>query len=375
MFETLTHLQLQQYWWVIVSVLGAALVSLLFVQGGQTLFNVIAKNEDEKTLIINSIGRKWEFTFTTLVTFGGAMFAAFPLFYATSFGGAYYAWMAILFCFVIQAVAFEYRRKKGNFLGKRTFEVFLFVNGSLGVFLLGLAVASFFTGSEFTVNEYNQSVWQNKLLGLELLFNINNIALGLSLFFLARVLGAQYLINNINDVLIRQRSRKQVYINSILFLIPFLFFLISILLTQGFAYGNDGVVYLEKYKYLHNFIQMPLVLGICIVGVLLVLYGMGISVFKNSIKGIWFSGIGAFLTVFALLLVAGLNNTAFYPSMSDLQSSLTISNSSSSHYTLTAMSYVSLFVPFVIAYIFFAWRAVDKNKISHEEIKKDEHIY
>ena len=375
MFETLTLLQLQQYWWIIVSILGATLVSLLFVQGGQTLFNIIAKNEDEKTLIINSIVRKWEFTFTTLVTFGGAMFAAFPLFYATSFGGAYYAWMAILFCFVIQAVSFEYRRKRGNFLGKRTYEIFLFINGSLGVFLLGVAVASFFTGSEFYVNEYNRSMWQNKLLGLELLFNINNIALGLSLFFLARVLGAQYLINNINDVLIRQRSRKQVYINSIMFLIPFLFFLVRILLAQGFAYGNDGVVFLEKYKYLHNFIEMPLVLGIFLLGVLLVLYGMGISVFKNSQKGIWYSGFGTFLTVFALFLVAGLNNTAFYPSVYNLQSSLTIRNSSSSHYTLSAMSYVSLLVPFVIAYIFFAWRTIDKIKISHEEIKKDEHIY
>jgi len=375
MFDTLTYFQLQQYWWVIVSILGAALVFLLFVQGGQTFLNVIAKNEDEKTLIVNSIGSKWEFTFTTLVTFGGAMFAAFPLFYATSFGGAYYAWMAILFCFVIQAVSFEFRRKKGNFIGKKTYDAFLLINGSFGVFLLGVAVASFFTGSEFYVNEYHHSIWQNKLLGLELLFNISNIALGLSVFFLARVLGAQYFINNINDELIRQRSRKQVYINSVLFLIFFLFFFIKLLLSEGFAYSDNGVVFIEKFKYLHNLLQMPLVLAICLSGVVLVLYGIGITIFINSLKGIWFSGFGTFFTVFALLLIAGLNNTAFYPSTFDLQSSLTIRNSSSSHYTLTAMSYVSLFVPFVIAYIVVAWRAIDKNKISHDEIKKDGHIY
>ncbi len=375
MFNLLTHSQLQNYWWVIISVLGATLVSLLFVQGGQTFFYIIAKNEDERTLLVNSVGRKWEFTFTTLVTFGGAMFAAFPLFYATSFGGAYYAWMAILFCFVIQAVSFEYRRKKGNFLSKKTYETFLFINGSLGVFLLGVAVASFFTGSEFYVNEFKHSIWQNKLLGLELLFNISNIALGLAVFFLARVLGAQYFINNIKNELIRQRSKKQVLINSVLFLITFLFFFVKLLFSDGFAYSESGVVFIESYKYLHNLIQMPIVLVICLLGVLLVLYGIGITIFKNSLKGIWFSGFGTFFTVFALLLIAGLNNTAFYPSTFDLQSSLTIRNSSSSHYTLTAMSYVSLFVPFVIAYIVVAWRSIDKNKISHEEIKNDGQIY
>ena len=375
MFESLTLFQLQQYWWVIVSILGSALVFLLFVQGGQTFLNVIAKNEFEKTLIVNSIGRKWEFTFTTLVTFGGAMFAAFPLFYATSFGGAYYAWIAILFCFVIQAVSFEYRRKKGNFLGKRTYETFLFINGSLGVFLLGVAIGSFFTGSEFFVNEYYHSIWKNNLLGLELLLNISNIALGLTVFFLARVLGAQYLINNIDDELIRQRSRKQVRINSIFFLITFLFFFIKLLFSDGFAYNEEGVVFIEKFKYLHNLLKMPLVIIFCLSGVALVLYGIGITAFKNSFSGIWFSGLGTFLTVFSLFMLAGFNNTAFYPSVYDLQSSLTIRNSSSSHYTLTAMSYVSLFVPFVIAYIFIAWRALDKNKITHDEIKKDGHIY
>lgn len=375
MFETLTHLQLQQYWWIIVSILGAALVFLLFVQGGQTLFNVLAKNEDERTLIVNSVGRKWEFTFTTLVTFGGAMFAAFPLFYSTSFGGAYYAWMAILFCFVIQAVSFEYRKKKGNFLGKKTYETFLLINGTLGTFLLGVAVASFFTGSEFLVNDYYRSTWQNPLYGLELLFNIDNIALGLAVMFLARITGAQYIINNVNDLLIRERSRKQVLINTVLFLIPFLFFVVRLLLADGFAYNENGDVYMEPYKYLKNFIQMPVVLALFLVGVLLVLYSIYISIYKGSIKGIWFSGAGTFATVFALLLVAGLNNTSFYPSVSDLQSSLTIVNSSSSHYTLSAMSYVSLFVPVVIVYIYFAWRAIDKTKISHDEIKKDSHTY
>lgn len=375
MFELLTHSQLQNYWWIIVSILGSALVFLLFVQGGQTFLNVIAKNENEKTLLVNSLGRKWEFTFTTLVTFGGAMFAAFPLFYATSFGGAYYAWMAILFCFVIQAVSFEYRRKKGNFLGKGTYEFFLLINGSLGVFLLGVAVASFFTGSEFSVNMYNHSSWQNPLYGLELLLNIRNIALGLAVFFLARVLGAQYLINNINDELIRQRSRKQVYLNSLFFLVTFLYFVISLMLSDGFAYNESGVVFTEKYKYFNNLLQMPLVMALLLAGVLLVLWGIFISAFKRSNKGIWFSGAGTFLAVFSLFMLAGFNHTSYYPSVYDLQSSLTIRNSSSSHYTLTAMSYVSMFVPVVIIYIIIAWRAIDRKKISHDEIKKDTHTY
>ena len=375
MFDAFTYFQLQQYWWIIISVLGGILVSLLFVQGGQTFLSVIAKNEEEKTLLVNAIGSKWEFTFTTLVTFGGALFAAFPLFYATSFGGAYYAWMAILLCFVIQAVSFEFRRKKGNFLGKKTYETFLFINGSLGVCLLGIAVASFFTGSEFYINEFKQAAWHNKLLGLELLFNINNIALGLAVVFLARVLGAQYFINSINNDLILQRARKQVTINSVLFLITFLFFLVRILLSFGFTYSENGIVFIESYKYFHNFLQMPLVLIIFLCGVLLVLFGIGITIFKKSRKGIWFSGFGTFFTVFALLLITGLNNTAFYPSVFDMQSSLTIKNSSSSHYTLTAMSYVSLFIPFVIAYIFMAWRALDKNKISNDEMKNNGHIY
>ncbi|OPZ99626.1 MAG: Cytochrome bd-I ubiquinol oxidase subunit 2 [Bacteroidetes bacterium ADurb.Bin408] len=366
---------MQNYWWIIVSILGSSLVFLLFVQGGQTFLNIIAKNEDEKTLLVNSIGRKWEFTFTTLVTFGGAMFAAFPLFYATSFGGAYYAWMAILFCFVIQAVSFEYRRKKGNFLGKGTYEFFLLLNGSLGVFLLGVAVASFFTGSEFSVNMYNHSSWQNPLFGLELLFNIRNIALGLAVFFLARVLGAQYLINNIDDELIRQRSRKQVYLNCSLFLVPFLYFIVTLMLSDGYAYDGSGNVFIEKYKYLHNLLQMPLVLVLFLAGVLLVLWGVYISAFKSNNKGIWFSGTGTFLTVFSLFMLAGFNNTAYYPSLYDMQSSLTIRNSSSSSYTLSAMSYVSLFVPVVIGYIIIAWRAIDRKKITHEEIKKDTHTY
>ncbi|MFO7998731.1 MAG: cytochrome d ubiquinol oxidase subunit II [Bacteroidales bacterium] len=378
MFETMTHLQLQQYWWLIMSVIASGLVFLLFVQGGQTLIDTLGKTEAERTMVINSLGRKWEFTFTTLVLFAAGMFASFPLFYATSFGGAYYAWKIFLICFVLQAVAFEFRRKKGNLLGQKTYEAFLYINGFLGVFILGAAVATFFTGSDFYRSEYNLSYWQTSSYGLEILLNPQNLGLGLAILFLARVLGAQYLMNNINVEVIRQRARKQVLLNALPFLIFFLYFVVKVLLMDGYAYDPDTLlVFMEPNKYLNNFLQMPLSLLFFLAGVALVLYGIGISWFKHSVSGIWFSGPGTFFTVLALFFVLGYNNTCFYPSSHDLQSSLTIRNASSSHYTLTAMSYISLFVPVVLAYIFYAWKSIDRSKIDEEDMKEggEHHVY
>lgn len=376
MFETLSLLSLQQYWWVIVSILGALLVFLMFVQGGQTFLYTLPQTPEEKQLLINSIGHKWEFTFTTLVTFGGALFAAFPLFYATSFGGAYWVWLIILFCFIIQAVSFEFRSKPKNFLGTKTFDFFLFLNGSLGVILIGIAVSTFFTGSLFSINDYNLSKWQHPLRGLEAAFNLTNIALGFSVFFLARTLGLLYFINNINNENIYYRAKKKLLPNSLVFLVFFLFFLVSILLMNGFAYdAQTKLVSLVANKYFHNFLDMPILLSLFIIGVVLVLSGILITLFKYSKKGIWFSGIGTIFVVFSLLLITGLNYTACYPSVYDLQSSLTIENSSSSKYTLTVMSYVSLLIPFVIVYIWVAWRAMDKKKLDLEDMKKEDHLY
>jgi len=376
MFESLSHLVLQQYWWLIISLLGAILVFLLFVQGGQTLIYTLGKTEMERRLLVNSLGRKWEFTFTTLVTFGGAFFASFPLFYSTSFGGAYWVWMLILFAFIIQAVSYEYRSKPNNFLGAKTFEVFLFINGALGTILLGISVATFFTGSEFSVNEMNFSKWEGAARGLELALNPHNLSLGLAVFFLARVLAILYFMNNVDEDNIISRTKKQLIYNSIPFVIFFLTFVIWLMFIDGFAYDpiSKKVSY-ESYKYLHNFLQMPLVLIVFLIGVVLVLFGIGKSIFKTSTNGIWFSGVGTVLTVLALFLLAGFNNTAFYPSTFDLQSSLTIENASSSKYTLKAMSYVSLMVPFVIAYIWYAWKAINNKKIDAEEMNEDIHIY
>ena len=376
MFETLTYLQLQQYWWAIASLLGGLLVFLLFVQGGQTIVGSVAKTSDERNLVMNSLGHKWEFTFTTLVTFGGAMFAAFPLFYSTSFGGAYWVWMIILFCFIIQAVSYEFRRKPGNFLGTKTFDFFLFINGSLGVILLGAAVATFFTGSEFSVSDYHLSTWENPLRGLEATFNPDNVALGLAVFFLARVLGSLYLINNIDNENILQRNFKLIKINALLFLVFFLYFAFRLLTMDGFAYdAQTKMVSMQSLKYLNNFLEMPVVLIIFLTGVVSVLSGIAVTVFRKNRKGIWYAGAGTILTVFALLLNAGYNNTCFYPSTHDLQSSLTIQNSSSSLYTLTAMSYVSLMIPVVLIYIFIVWKAMDRKRISTAEVNEDDHAY
>ncbi|MBU8892068.1 MAG: cytochrome d ubiquinol oxidase subunit II [Bacteroidales bacterium] len=376
MFESLSHLVLQQYWWIIISLLGSILVFLLFVQGGQTLIYTLGKTDIERRLIVNSLGRKWEFTFSTLVTFGGAFFASFPLFYSTSFGGAYWVWMLILFAFIIQAVSYEFRSKPNNFLGAKTYEVFLFINGMAGTILLGIVVATFFTGSEFSVNEMNFSKWEGAARGLELLLNPHNLSLGLAIFFLARVLAILYFMNNIDDENIFKRSKKQLIYNAIPFLVFFLVFVIWLMFINGFAYNpvSKNVSY-ESYKYLHNFLQMPLVLIIFVVGVVLVLLGIGKSIFTICTKGIWVAGAGTILTVLALFLLAGFNNTAFYPSTFDLQSSLTIENASSSKYTLKVMAYVSLMVPFVIAYIWYTWRAMNNKKIDAKEMEEDIHIY
>ncbi len=385
MFEQLSHLALQQYWWVIISLLGSFLVFLFFVQGGQTLIYRLGHNETERTMIVNALGRKWEFTFTTLVTFGGAFFASFPLFYSTSFGGAYWVWMLILLAFVIQAIAYEFRTKPKNFFGQKTFETFLFINGAFGTILIGTAVATFFTGSLFSVNEMNFSRWESPFHGLELAFDFSryqtfiNLSLGLSVFFLARILGLFYLVNSVDHEVVKRRAHLLFPRNAVPFLVFFLFFLVNILIADGFAYDPDtGFVQMESYKYLRNLLQMPLVLLLLLAGLILVLYSFyktWTAFEKFHPKAIWIAGSGTILVVFSLLLNTGFNHTAFYPSVFDLQSSLTIENASSSKYTLTAMSYVSLLVPFVMAYIWYAWRAIDKKKITAQEMEGDGHKY
>lgn len=376
MFENLSYIALQQYWWMIVSLLGALLVFLTFVQGGQTLIYTVGKSEGERNLLINTLGRKWEFTFTTLVTFGGAFFASFPLFYSTSFGGAYWVWMIILFFFIIQAVSYEFRKKPANFLGSRTYETFLLLNGAFGTILLGTAVGTFFNGAMFSLNEMNQVNWETPYRGLEAVLTFHNVALGLSVFFLSRVLGALYFINSVGDEAVEERSRKQVLYNTIPFLVFFLYFLIRLLLKEGFAYDPEsGNVFMEKYKYFNNLTSMPAVAVLLLAGVVSVLWGIGISLFAKSGKGIWFAGAGTVLVVWSLFLLAGFNHTAFYPSVHDLQSSLTIEKASSSQFTLVAMSYVSLFVPFVVAYIWWFWKAMNDKKITADEVEGDSHAY
>ena len=350
-----TYIFLQHYWWFIVSLLGAILVFLLFVQGGNSLIFCLGKTEEQRKMIINSTGRKWEFTFTTLVTFGGAFFASFPLFYSTSFGGAYWLWMIILFTFVLQAVSYEFQSKAGNLLGKTTYRAFLVMNGVVGPVLLGGAVATFFTGSEFYINKGNIadtvmpviSSWANAGHGLDALLNPWNVVLGLAVFFLARILGALYFINNIGDADLVKRCRRALWGNTGLFLVFFLAFVIRTLLAEGYAVNPEtGEVFMEPYKYLTNFIEMPVVLLVFFIGVLAVLWGIVRTVWKPSFdKGIWFAGAGTVLTVLALLLVAGYNNTAYYPSTADLQSSLTLANSCSSQFTLRVMAWFLLCLP------------------------------
>mgnify|MGYP000838945159 FL=1 len=376
-----TYIFLQQYWWFVVSLLGAILVFLLFVQGGNSLIFCLGKTEEQRKMIINSTGRKWEFTFTTLVTFGGAFFASFPLFYSTSFGGAYWLWMIILFTFVLQAVSYEFQSKAGNLLGKKAYRVFLVLNGVVGPVLLGGAVATFFTGSAFYINKGHIadpmmpviSSWANAGHGLDALLNPWNVVLGLAVFFLARILGSLYFINNISDADLVKRCRRALWGNTGLFLIFFLSFVIRTLLAEGYAVNpENGEIFMEPYKYLTNFIEMPVVLVVFLIGVLAVLWGIIRTLWKPAFdKGIWFAGAGTVLTVLALLLVAGYNNTAYYPSTADLQSSLTLANSCSSQFTLRVMAYVSILVPFVLAYIFYAWRSIDRKKIDAKEMQDE----
>ena len=374
MFETLSLLTLQQYWWLIISLLGALFVFLTFVQGGETLLFTIAKNEEERTLLINTLGRKWEITFTTLVTFGGAFFASFPLFYATSFGGAYWVWFAILISFVIQAVSFEFRKKPANLLGARTYEIFLFLNGLLGPLLVGVAVGTFFNGAMFSLDDMKHVTWGTPFRGLEAVLDFHNVALGLSVFFLSRVLGLLYFMNSIHNETIYQRSKKHLLYNTIPFLVFFLYFLIALIFKDGIAYqSGTGKIVVEPFKYLHNLIALPINTLMLLTGVAGVLWGIISSFLKGGTNGIWFAGGGTILTVWALFILAGLNNTSFYPSVLDLQSSLTIENASSTHFTLTAMSYVSLFVPFVIWYIWYAWKAMNNKQITTEELESEHH--
>jgi cytochrome d ubiquinol oxidase subunit II len=380
-----TYSILQHYWWFIISLLGGLLAFLLFIQGGQSMLFSLSKTEDEKRLLVNVLGRKWEFTFTTLVTFGGAFFASFPLFYSTSFGGAYWVWMAILFCFIIQAVSYEFQSKPGNTYGKTTYRSFLLINGYLGTFLLGAAIATFFTGSDFTVNKGNIaqqlapaiSQWGNGWHGLEALLNPRNWALGLTVLFLARTNALLFFINRLNNKTLEERSYKYLFYNAIPFVVFFLTFVIWTLIDKGYAVDPEtGVVSLVQYKYFFNLIEMPVLLILFLLGVVAVLAGIiGSMLSKSFRKGIWLSGAGTVITVCTLLLVAGYNNTAYYPSSTDLQSSLTIFNSSSSEFTLTVMSYVSILIPFVLAYIFYAWRSLEKKRTDIEDINSDHHAY
>jgi cytochrome d ubiquinol oxidase subunit II len=376
MTTMISYVFLQHYWWMIISLLAGLLVFLMFVQGGQSMIFSLPGNETQKKMIVNAMGRKWEFTFTTLVTFGGAFFASFPLFYATSFGGAYWVWIAILFSFLIQAVAYEYRSKPANVFGQKTFDIFLLLNGALGPFLIGTAVATFFTGSNFSLDYMNSVKWGTGWHGLEALLDARNIALGLAVLFLARTNGLLYILNTVDDNDLSARSVKRLVLNAVCFLVFFLFFLITLMLSAGLTFtgGTPGIV-VEHYKYLHNFLHMPAVFIIFLAGVIAVLAGIGITIFKGSRKGIWYTGAGTIVTVFALFLVAGFNNSTFYPSVSNFGSSLTIYNASSSYFTLKTMMYVSFIIPFVAAYIWYAWKEINKKKITSEEMNEIDHLY
>ena len=380
----MTYDFLQHYWWFIISLLGGLLVFLLFVQGANSMIFQLGKTEEERRMLINSTGRKWEFTFTTLVTFGGAFFASFPLFYSTSFGGAYWVWVLILFTFIIQAISYEFQNKAGNLFGVRTFQTGLIINGILGPLLLGGAVATFFTGSNFIVEKGNItdfmqpviSHWANGSRGLDVLLNPWVVIFGISVVFLARILGTLYINNNVDDDIIRGRVRKQLLVNTVLFLLFFLPFLIVTLVGEGYAVNEAGVIVMEPMKYLNNLLAMWPLAIILLVGVVLLLFGIVKTVLKPEyVRGIWPAGIGVVLVVLVLFLIAGWNNTAYYPSTADLQSSLTLQNSSSSEFTLKAMFYVSFLVPFVLAYIVYAWRAIDKKAIDRKEIAEDDHAY
>ena len=380
----MTYDFLQHYWWFIISLLGALLVFLLFVQGANSMIFQLGKTPEERRLLVNSTGRKWEFTFTTLVTFGGAFFASFPLFYSTSFGSAYWVWLLILFTFIIQVVSYEFQNKAGNLFGVRTFQVCLVINGILGPLLLGGAVATFFTGSNFIVEKGNItdamqpviSHWANGSRGLDVLLNPWVVVFGVSVVFLARILGTLYINNNVDDDIVRGRIRRQLFVNTVLFLFFFLPFLAVVLLGDGYAVNEAGVIVMEPMKYLNNLLTMWPLAVVLLAGVVLLLFGIVRTVLKpDYVRGIWPAGIGVVLVVLVLFLIAGWNNTAYYPSTADLQSSLTIQNSSSSEFTLKTMFYVSFLVPFVLAYIVYAWRTIDRKAIDRKEIAEDDHAY
>jgi len=381
----MTYEFLQHYWCFVVSLLGALLVFLLFVQGANSVARSLGYTEEGRRLVYNSTGRKWEFTFTTLVTFGGAFFASFPLFYSTSFGGAYWLWMIILFTFVLQAVSYEFQNKIGNFLGPKTFQFFLTLNGIIGPLLLGGAVATFFEGSNFIIEKNNMidveamtpiiSRWANASHGLDALLNPWVLVFGFAVVFLARVLGILYVMNNVDDEDIRSRGSVRLIGAAVPFVILFVAYLVHLLLKDGYAYNAEGVIYMEPFKYLNNLLTMWYLLVILLIGVVLVLFGIGKTVLsKDYVSGIWPAGIGTVLTVLALLLTSAWNNTAYYPSTADLQSSLTLANSCSSEFTLRTMFYVSFLVPIVLAYIVYCWYKIDAKKLNKEEIKTD-HAY
>lgn len=379
----MTYEFLQHYWWLLIAVLGGLLVFLMFVQGANSMIFQLGKTDIERRLVVNSTGRKWEFTFTTLVTFGGAFFASFPLFYSTSFGSAYWVWVIILFSFIIQAVSYEFQNKAGNLLGVKTFQTCLIINGIVGPLLIGGAVATFFTGSNFIVEKANIanempaviSQWANASRGLDVLLNPWVVIFGLAVVFLARILGTLYINNNVNDDAIRSRVRPQLIINTVLFLVFFLTFFVRTLISDGYAVAASGEIVMEPMKYLNNLLDMWYLIVVLLVGVLLLLFGIVRSILqKDYIKGIWPAGIGVVLVVIVLFLIVGYNNTAYYPSTADLQSSLTLQNSCSSQFTLTAMFYASLIIPFVLAYIFYAWRSIDSKEIDSKEIS-DDHAY
>ena len=378
MIGSLDITTLQQLWWLLCSVVGSLFLFLTFVQGGQSLLWQVARTEEEKALVVNSLGRKWELTFTTLVLFGGALFAAFPKFYATSFGGAYWVWILILFTFILQAVSYEYRSKPGNLLGARTYELFMFINGSVGILLIGAAVGTFFTGSNFVLSQFNLVTWTHPLRGLEAAFSLFNLSLGLFLVFNARTLGAMYLVNNIDFSInpeLEARLRKGTMTNFICSLPFLLYVLVSLLLMKGFGFDDQGVVSLVTRKYLGNLLANPWILGLLLVGLVLVIVGVLNTARTEKTNGIWFGGLGTVLVGLAVFFTAGYNNTAFYPSKADLQSSLTIFNASSSHYTLTAMTYVAMTIPFVLAYIAYVWHAMDKGKLTPDEVARDNSAY
>lgn len=367
----MTYSFLQQYWWFIISLLGALLVFLLFVQGANSLVYSLGRTEEGQCKVIESTGRKWEITFTTLVTFGGAFFASFPLFYSTSFGGAYWLWMIILFSFVLQAVSYEFQHRKGNLLGTRTYRWFLILNGIVGPLLLGGAVATFFDGSNFIVEKASLtnigapviSRWANDSAGLDALLDPWNLVFGFAVMFLARILGILYIMNNVEDEDIRSRGSVRLIGNTVPFLVLFLAFFIRTMLKDGYAVDPaTGVVFMEPMKYLHNYLDMWPLAVLTVIGVVLLLYGIVRTILSSTyIKGIWPAGIGVVLVVLSLLLVAGWGNTAYYPSNTDLQCSLTIANSCSSEFTLRTMFYVSLLVPFVFGYIAYVWRVMDRK--------------